>query len=155
MLPPCFPQMSASFTQDGGSHVSYEDKLTTTVIPAMLMAFTAAAAVVAKLAMQRRKEGGRVHPTLQFMLSAFAMHWVFLAVHTLHLRAFAGRRLLPHPPVGNFLVDFSTRSFYEFFLLRIPGEKSWGVFLEIFLVFSVTAYALFFSLVGFSRLSSR
>eukprot|EP00904_Undaria_pinnatifida_P007864 jgi/Undpi1/4207/HiC_scaffold_16.g07574.m1 len=82
-------EMSASFTQDGGSHVSYEDKLTTTVIPAMLMAFTAAAAVIGKLAMKRRKEGGRVHPTLQFMLSALAMHWVFLAVHTLHLRAFA------------------------------------------------------------------
>ena len=86
--------MSAVFTQDGGSHVSYEDKLTTTMIPAMFMAFTAAAAVVAKLAMQRRREGGRVHPTLQFMLSALAMHWVFLAVHTLHLRAFAGRHPL-------------------------------------------------------------
>lgn len=83
-------QMSATFMQPSGSHVSFEDKPTTAVIPLMLVAFTAAAAVIAKLFIQRRKEGGRIHPTLQCMLAALAMHWVFLAVHTLHLRAFAG-----------------------------------------------------------------
>lgn len=82
--------MTASFVQDGGSHVSFEDKLTTKVIPVMFIAFTAAAALIGKLVMTRRKEGGQVHPTLQFMLAALGMHWVFLAVHTMHLRAFAG-----------------------------------------------------------------
>lgn len=91
---PCVPlnvvQMSASFTQQGGSHISYEDKLTTKVIPLMLMAFTAAAAVIGNLFVKRRREGGGMHPTLQFMLAALGMHWVFLLVHTLHLRSFAG-----------------------------------------------------------------
>lgn len=82
--------MSASFTQQGGSHISYEDKLTTKVIPAMLMAFTLAAAVIANLIVKRRREGGGMHPTLKFMLAALGMHWVFLALHTLHLRSFAG-----------------------------------------------------------------
>lgn len=82
--------MSAGFTQEGGSHISYEDKLTTKVIPAMLMAFTAAGAVIANLFAKRRREGGGMHPTLKFMLAALGMHWVFLALHTLHLRSFAG-----------------------------------------------------------------
>lgn len=82
--------MSASFIQDGGSHVSFEDKLATAVIPVMLIAFTAAAAVIAKLTLERKKEGGMLHPTLQIMIGALGMHWVFLAVHTLHLRTFAG-----------------------------------------------------------------
>lgn len=60
------------------------------MIPIMFMAFTAAAGVIANLVMKRRREGGRVHPTLWFMLTALGMHWVFLAVHTLHLRAYAG-----------------------------------------------------------------
>lgn len=83
-------QLSATFTQPGGSHVSYEDKLTTTVIPIMLLAFTVAAAVIANLVVKRWREGGRIHPTLGCMLVALGMHWVFLAVHTLHLVAFAG-----------------------------------------------------------------
>lgn len=82
--------MTASFTQEGGSHISYEDKLTTKVIPLMLMAFTAAAAVIGNLFVKRRREGGGMHPTLQFMLAALGMHWVFLLVHTMHLRSFAG-----------------------------------------------------------------
>ncbi|CAM9226350.1 unnamed protein product [Ectocarpus sp. 12 AP-2014] len=82
-------EMSASFTQQGGSHISYEDKLTTKVIPLMLMAFTAAAAIIGNLFVKRRREGGGMHPTLQFMLAALGMHWVFLLVHTLHLRSFA------------------------------------------------------------------
>lgn len=82
--------MSAMFTQPGGSHISYEDKLATKVIPAMLMGFTGAAAGIAHLFRQRRKEGGGMHPTLKFMLAALGMHWVFLAVHTFHLSAFAG-----------------------------------------------------------------
>lgn len=84
------PQMTATFMQDGGSHVSFEDKLTTKVIPLMLIAFTLAATVIGRLLMKRRGEGGRVHPTLQIMMAALCMHWVFLAVHTMHLRAFAG-----------------------------------------------------------------
>lgn len=84
------PQMTATFMQDGGSHVSYEDKLTTKVIPLMLIAFTLAATVIGRLLMKRRGEGGRVHPTLKTMMAALGMHWVFLAVHTMHLRAFAG-----------------------------------------------------------------
>lgn len=82
--------MTATFMQDGGSHVSFEDKLTTKVIPLMLITFTLAAAVIGRLVMKRRGEGGRVHPTLQIMMAALGMHWVFLAVHTMHLRAFAG-----------------------------------------------------------------
>ncbi|CAN0139953.1 unnamed protein product [Scytosiphon promiscuus] len=82
-------EMSATFTQPGGSHISYEDKLATKVIPAMLMGFTGAAAGIAHLFLQRKKEGGGMHPTLKFMLAALCMHWVFLAVHTLHLSAFA------------------------------------------------------------------
>lgn len=86
--------MKASFTQDGGSHISFEDKLTTKVIPTMFMAFTAAAAFIANLFAKRRREGGGMHPTLQFMLAALGMHWVFLAVHTLHLRSLAGQPVL-------------------------------------------------------------
>lgn len=83
-------QLTASFIQQGGSHISYEDKLTTKVIPTMLVAFTAASAVIANLIVKRRREGGGMHPTLKFMLAALGMHWVFLAVHTLHLRSLAG-----------------------------------------------------------------
>lgn len=81
-------EVTATFTQEGGSHVSYEDQLTTNVIPVMFMAFTIAAGVIARLVMKRRAEGGRIHPTLLTMLAALGMHWVFLTVHTLHLRTF-------------------------------------------------------------------
>lgn len=56
----------------------------------MFMAFTIAAGVIARLVMKRRAEGGRIHPTLLTMLAALGMHWVFLTVHTLHLRTFVG-----------------------------------------------------------------
>ena len=87
-------KLTATFTQEGGSHVSYEDKPTTAVIPVMLLAFTVAAAVIGNLVMKRRREGGRVHPTLWCMLAALSMHWLFLGVHTLHLCMFAGGSLL-------------------------------------------------------------
>ena len=86
-------KLTATFTQEGGSHVSYEDKPTTAVIPVMLLAFTVAAAVIGNLVMKRRREGGRVHPTLWCMLAALSMHWLFLGVHTLHLCMFAGGSL--------------------------------------------------------------
>lgn len=82
--------MKATFVQEGGSHVSYEDKLTTAVIPLMFMGFTVAAGLIGHLFMKRHKEVGRVHQTLATMLVALSMHWVFLLLHTLHLRAYAG-----------------------------------------------------------------
>ncbi|CAM9231578.1 unnamed protein product [Choristocarpus tenellus] len=95
-------KLTATFLQDSSygnrDQFSYEDMLPARLIPLLLFVFTVAAAFIGKLFMQRRKESDGAHPTLWMVMSALSMHWVFLAVHTLHLRAYAengeGLRLL-------------------------------------------------------------
>ncbi|CAM9234463.1 unnamed protein product [Discosporangium mesarthrocarpum] len=61
----------------------------------MWFVFTLATAWIGKFFLQRRTETRRVHPTLWMVLGSLVMHWLYLAMHTLHLRQYAGKLTAP------------------------------------------------------------